>query len=403
MTKRRICSLFFYDHHRHPIIARQIPALLSSGRFDVVILDSSKDATTIDGLRYTHVNVGTAELKLFSRWGWWVLRRLLSSRLANAYWAILSSLQTILTASRFVSYAWRTEADLYVAHDIETLVAAVVAGRVHHRPIVYDAHELASEQLDPSSARNRFIRRLEQRLIPLVDRIIVPNQSRAEYYQARHRLRADPLVVLNCPPAASWPKTDLLRKRLELPAGSRILVYHGGLLPGRALEELIQAASSFEQGTVLVMIGEPIAFVREVLEPLRYKEGVQNRVFFLPYMPYSEVMKYVASADLGVVIYKNINWNNYLCAPTKVYEYIMAELPFVGAKLPEIERLFMEYPVGLAFDPSEPRSIARAINGFFALTAAERNAMALHLQRARQRFTWEAESQKLITALAGLN
>lgn len=403
MSKQRICSLFFFDHHKHPIIARQIPALLASGRFELLMLDRSDDLTKIDDAEYGHVDVGTAELMLFSRWAWWFLKHILPSRLAHVYWVALSTMQTILTALRFVSHALRNKANLYVAHDIETLPAAIVAGKIHRQPVVYDAHELASEQLDPSSARNRFIRRLERRLIPRVDRIIVPNQSRAEYYQARHRLRSKPVVVLNCPPTASWTKTDRLRECLHLHVDTRIVVYHGGMVPGRALEELIQAASYFDEDIVLVMIGEPIAFFRDVLEPLWRMEGLQNRVVFLPYMPYSEVMQYVAGADLGVVIYKNINWNNYLCAPTKIYEYIMADVPFVAANFPEIERLLAEYPVGLTFDPDEPQSIAKAINMFFVLTAAEREEITFHLRQARRRFTWEAESQKLVAALAGLN
>lgn len=402
MLKQRICSLFFFDHHKHPIIARQIPALLASGRFELLVLDRSDDLTKIHDAEYEHEDVGTAELRLFSRWAWWVLKHILPSRLAHVYWVVLSTMQTILTALRFVIHALRDRADLYVAHDIETLPAAIIAGKVRHQPVVYDAHELASEQLDPSSTRNRFIRRLERRLLPLVDRIIVPNQSRAEYYQTRHQLQSEPIVVLNCPPTASWTKSDRLREALRLPTATRVVVYHGGLVPGRALEELIRAAHYLDDHIVLVMIGERIAFFQEVLEPLWQMEGLQQRVHFLPRMSYSEVMQYVASADLGVVIYKNINRNNYLCAPTKIYEYIMAEIPFVAADFPEIKRLLAEFPVGLTFDPDEPQSIAQAINRFFTLTAAEREAITVHLRQARQRFTWEAESQKLIAALQDL-
>lgn len=402
MTKKHLCSLYFYEHRKHPIIARQIPAFLASGKFEVTVLDRAQDDGKVDDLQYGHVRVGTANLTLFSRWVWWFLRKVLPDRAAHGYWVVLSFAQMFVTAARFIPPALRCKADLYAAHDVETLMAAVMVAKMRRKPVVYDAHELQSEQFALRSVHNRVIRWLEHRLIPGVDLLIVPNQMRKVYHLDRFHLHAEPLVILNCAPHADWPKSDKLAQRLHLPPGCRTVIYHGSYLIGRALEALVQSAADFDEGIVLVMIGEQNAFYRDVLEPLCRKHALTGKVLFLPHMRFREVMSYVASADLGVVIYKNTTLNNYYCAPTKLYEYVMARVPFIGSNFPEIERFLAGHPVGLTFDPDSAQSIAATVNRFFAFSPCERQAVADNLQAARQRYTWEIESTKLINALGAL-
>ena len=121
--------------------------------------------------------------------------------------------------------------------------------------------------------------------------------------------------------------------------------------------------------------------------------------FFLAYVPPAEIIDYVASADLGIVIYENVNLNNYLCAPTKLYEFIMMKVPVAACNFPELVELFEHYPVGVTFDPENPKSIAQAINSFFAKHADERSVMDSVLEQARQHFTWENESLKWLSLL----
>jgi glycosyltransferase involved in cell wall biosynthesis len=108
------------------------------------------------------------------------------------------------------------------------------------------------------------------------------------------------------------------------------------------------------------------------------------------------MMQYVASADLGVVIYRNINLNNYLCAPTKLYEFVMVGVPVVVSDFPELAAFLDEFPAGRTFDPEQPVSIAAAVNAFFRADEVEHLRCKQALERARRIFTWEQEGQKLL-------
>jgi len=57
--------------------------------------------------------------------------------------SVLFPLRRVLVFLRFVRAALRTRADVYHAHDLNTLLVAWTASRLHRKPLVYDTHEVA--------------------------------------------------------------------------------------------------------------------------------------------------------------------------------------------------------------------------------------------------------------------
>ncbi len=390
------------DHIRHPIIQREIKTLLNAG-YVLSVLDQAGMRRSDPIHEYKRVMVPPVNLALLGRAVWIFLRRIPICSLGEVWWTFIYILQFFLTAVRYFCYGFKEKADVYVAQDLDSLLPALAIGKLRGRPVLYDAHELISEQGYPNSLRNRFLRRLEKRLVPHAAQLIVPNALRAQFFGERYRVRTEPVVILNCSPTAIIKRTDILRVTLGLPPSTRVVLYHGTLMPERALEELILSAHEFDPEIALVIIGEQDTFYNDVLRPLWERERLGDRVFFLPYVSPSEIMQYVASADLGVVIYENVNLNNYLCAPTKLYEYLMARVPIIACDFPELRMLLEKYPVGRTLASTDPASIAAAVNDFFKIEPHRRAEMDRQLLRARQRFNWESESQKLLDVFASLS
>ncbi|MFC2023737.1 glycosyltransferase, partial [Chloroflexota bacterium] len=250
---------------------------------------------------------------------WPVVRRLGSSKLSDLFWWWTMWLRMASNAAWLAWVAVRAEADCYLAEDLQSAWAALLAARFRRRPVIYDAHELESEQGYGEEVRvqQSFLRSLERSIVPRVDRLVVPNKARASVYEQRYRVASEPAVILNCPPASSALDSNKLREVLGLAESVRIVLYHGALIAHRALDNLVRSVTLFDEGIALVLIGEQSAYLQEVLIPLLSVERVEERVHFLSYVRPDEIAPYVASADLGIVIYENVNLNNYLCAPTK--------------------------------------------------------------------------------------
>jgi glycosyltransferase involved in cell wall biosynthesis len=156
---------------------------------------------------------------------------------------------------------------------------------------------------------------------------------------------------------------------------------------------------------VLVFVGSPSSFSKDVLKKLVSMHGLERRVFFQPAVDSMKLVHYIASADIGVVIYKNSCRNNYLCAPNKLFEYCMAGLPSIGCDFPPVRRVAEKYGVTMLFDPEDPASIAAAANSFIKNEVGYIAAKTATATVAAE-CTWECEESKLIelyNSLAPLN
>jgi glycosyltransferase involved in cell wall biosynthesis len=289
------------------------------------------------------------------------------------------------------------KSDAYHAHDLPTLLPALIAGKWNHAKVIYDSHELWTEMGNLSGLPQKIAKWLEGFLIRKVDRVLVANRSRALIMGEMYPGIPIPDVIMNCPPREENMHVRKPRKLIESAAGEangnrKIVLYQGGLSHGRGIENLVGAAEYFRDHIVLVLLGQgPLKgeLVRQVRE-----RGLEKKVLFHDYVPYGDLLDYTASADAGLITYRNTCLNNYHCAPNKLFEYVAVGLPVAACHFPELEHFVKGYGIGRLFNPDDPVSIAEAINGIFE-SEAEYERMKQNTARVRENFHWAAEAKKL--------
>jgi len=98
--------------------------------------------------------------------------------------------------------------------------------------------------------------------------------------------------------------------------------------------------------------------------------------------------------------------NHRLSTPNKLFEALAAGVPIVASDLPELRRIVMDDPagpLGVLCDPTDPTSIAAAIEGLLGRPPDERAALRERcLGAARDRWNWETESARLVDLYADL-
>ena len=279
------------------------------------------------------------------------------------------------------------------AHDLNTLpVAVALSHRIGSR-LVYDAHELYPEVSTLSRRERRVWSAIEKRLIRLADARLTVCRSIAEELAARYHID-EPVVLLNCPPrprqVARSPRS--LRERAGVEAEEPIVLYQGGFAPHRGLEELVRAVPLLEHG-VLVLMGwgrlEPT--LRDLVDTLQ----LGHRVRFLPAVAPDELLLVTRTADVGVIPYKPVGLNNRFTTPNKLFEYILAGIPIVGSRLPELVRFIEGNGLGITFEPGDERDLGMALN-FVLSDPALLDLMGAGARAARDRFTWEHEAPTLL-------
>jgi glycosyltransferase involved in cell wall biosynthesis len=293
---------------------------------------------------------------------------------------------------RVVWCAIRYDADFYEAHDLPTLLPVFLVAFLLDKPFAYHAHEMYAE-MHPKVRFARLWKFVERTLAPLADVVVTPEENRSKILHLESGTKELPLTVRNCPPFIAPLESTRLRDRLrEMGRNPKTIALYQGLFDdARCLRELIEASRHFDDGILLVLVGSGFG---EWTTPERIISGAKN-VEVLPRIPYEDLNSSTASADIGILLYRNDCRNNYYCAPNKVYEYMMMGLPVIANDYPGIAKLVRDNNVGLCVDASKPKEIADAVNRLAADLEVRRIMRANGLEVSRTKYHWEEEYKKL--------
>jgi len=277
---------------------------------------------------------------------------------------------------------------LVQAHSLCSLSPALEIGRRLNVPVVYDAHELETEQGQPAW-RRPFDRLEEQRLVRRPDAMLCVSDSIADWYVERYGIPR-PLVVRNVPDVRFQSGSGdraALRTELRIAPDALVFIYQGALSRGRRIEQLLRVFGGLERAAHIVFMGygELEALVSEAA--LRHPN-----VHFLPAVPPADVLRFSSGADVGICGGENLNLSYFYSLPNKLFEYLAAGLPVLVPKWPEMERVVQEYGCGWVVGESDREWIDAILSCSRTNIAGAR----LGIEAAATAHSWEREEQRLL-------
>jgi glycosyltransferase involved in cell wall biosynthesis len=286
------------------------------------------------------------------------------------------------------------------AHEIDALLIGYFLKKITPgAKLIYDAHELYREQ--DTWRKNRLVvrmlSRLETYLMRRCDEIIACNRYRADIMYREYGAPFLPKVIRNLPPFSEpGERDDKLRDfvRQRNPGIDRIIINPGGLMY-RGIELVLSAIAKVPPTIGLVVIGWEADNAGHKMEQLIRHYGVENRVFLYPQLPYVELIKYLRTADLGLVIYPKTNRNNYYCASNKIFEFAMSGLPVVAVNFPPCTDILEQYHYGICFTWNDPTALQQAITECLSSEQRYQQMRAEALRAAREE-NWDKERLRLL-------
>jgi glycosyltransferase involved in cell wall biosynthesis len=193
----------------------------------------------------------------------------------------------------------------------------------------------------------------------------------------------------------------LFHRVFGLEPAAFILLFQGGTLAGRNLETLVDAMAHVRNPAIhLVFLGDGPLQGR--LARRAHAAGIAERVHFHAAVPWSELLAYTASADVGIIPYQPTCLNNLYSTPNKLFEFAAAGLPMIATDLPELRRLIVENGMGLVTDTASPGNLAHIVDAL-AADATKLAGFRAGVAVARQRLDWDQEAKILMEVYRGLN
>ena len=275
---------------------------------------------------------------------------------------------------------------------------ALSLGKRHRARVVYDSRDIYMIAANLARLRGPIkaaLVRLERGWARAADRVITVNRPYADELAERFDVPT-PIIVMNCSYRYTPPpvRPRQFHERLGLQPDTRVVLYQGGFMHGRGVEQLI-AAIQLVPNAVLVLMGygsREAEFTATAARPEH-----EGRMFVLPAVPPTELLDWVASADVVGVLFQDDTLNHYLSTPNKFLEAMAAGVPVVCSDHPGMGPIANATGCGIAVPPDDVDAIAGALRTIVGAPDAEREAMrARALEAAHGIYNWESQVQALL-------
>ena len=231
------------------------------------------------------------------------------------------------------------------------------------------------DRLSESSPDARPLREPEEALIAEADLVLTTS---AELHEAARQLTTR-VAMLPCGVRCSeFEDARTLEPPSLFARLAGLVVGFVGSLRNEIDLALLAAAAELAPDMNFVFVGPVMANVRRL--------AAQPNVRLVGPVPHSEVARYMARFDIGVLPYVRNRYTEAIM-PAKLKEYLAAGLPIVATPLPEIQRFADEHPDVVTFAGEAPEFVAALRE------AAAKNGPAAELRRMRiaRRYDWSAQ------------
>lgn len=366
----KICMLVTNSLRKDPRVQREALSAYNNGLDTVVIgcNDPNYDKTFLDSLPYRTI-IYQLPIKY-------------KEKLHNP---IDKAKRMLLPIRNFTKICIKEKPDVIHANDFDTLPAAIAAAKKIHCKVVYDSHEIYTEQpsLQKYPIVKKFLQFYENILIKKADTVLSVSHAAAKELARKYNIK-EPTVITN---ASRYCSEDLL-----LPKDKNFsIVYHGIINRNRGYEEF---AYSAEITPEIQFVIRGYGDIKEELVNWKNKKGVDNLIFANP-VEIKELIPYASKAYAAAVLTKPVSDNFKYTVSNKIFEYIQARIPIIMSDVPEHRYLNELYHIGIIIPEVTKEEISKAARRLY-----DDKDLYMELKKnvseAAEKLCWESVEKELI-------
>ncbi len=282
------------------------------------------------------------------------------------------------------------------ANDLDTLWPAVRASRRWGWHIAYDSHEwfTEAEGLKDNPIRKALWLWWERRAFRGISRMLTVNGSIADAYRSKYGKQVD--VVPNVPERAE-AALPMPRSFLGWPENATVMLMQGAFMDRDrgALDAVRSLAHLPDHHLALIGSGPEHDEAAAVARRL----GVEQRLHVHDRMPYEQLRRCTAAADIGLSLDRPTVDNFRFSLPNKLFDYLHAGIPVVCSDLPVAGKFVREEGIGVVAAAAEENGDIAQCIGEAVRSLLQDGPEPEHLAEVAERHHWGAHSTAILGAV----
>lgn len=278
--------------------------------------------------------------------------------------------------------------DIIHANDLDALLAAYIATRSWKCKIVFDTHEVYTDNFGLASAvlKKLFWSFVESWIIKRVDLVVCVSNAAADYFAAKYDI-PKPIVITNC------AKKQRLHDQENVKSPYFEVLNHGQFYEGRGYDIMVEAAKITEIPQIKYVL-RGFGKMEPELRSFVDNERLDNVTFASP-VKTTELISAATSSYVGLAITEPINLNFKLSVSNKIFEYAFAGLPVIMSDIPEHRYLNEKFNFGIILKENTAECLRDAVTKLYA-DADLYAQYARNAKKMSEELNWETEFAKLI-------
>ena len=300
-------------------------------------------------------------------------------------------------------------ADLYLAHNLPSLPLAARAARERGAMLGFDIEDYHLDE-DSDDTRDALGVELKtylmRKYLPRCDYSSATSEAMADAI-VRALPVARPLVIYNVFPlweAGGVPAPADRRRAPGAPATGYSAYWFSQVIGlDRGLQDVIRALARLRVRVDMHCRGRISEPTRRALMDLADSLGVASQLHFHAPVHFTKLAAEAARFDLGLAVEQPLNVNKQVTASNKLFVYLLSGLAPVVTDVPgQREVMDAVGECGVVYAPGDVDGLARGIDRLLEEPARLLAARERAWNAARQRFCWDVEEKKLLSAIQAL-
>lgn len=308
---------------------------------------------------------------------------------------------------RLVKLGRLEKADVYLAPEPESWVAALILKAMTGARVVFDMHEHAPTEFAkffPRSAQalvEKMTAVAMRQFARITDHIILTRESFEEVWTGVKTPRS---VVINTnhlqPMCVEVP--EALRARF----GGRPTIIHQGIFGDiRGSYQLLDAMKIVAReipDICCIVLGEYLYGSLDDYKRAVEDAGLEGNFVFIPPVPFAEVPAYIAVARVGLILFQPGLLNHTLAMPHKLFDYMREATPAVVPDFAvEVRKIVRYADCGILVDVTRPEAIAEAVLRLLNDPAEARRLGENGRRAVENKYNWQADEARLLAVFSG--